>query len=142
MFTIIAALIAAPAITGDEHSVRLEHRGTPVDVTYRATTRLAVRQVGAVTAPGRPSTLRCTWRAHVHVDRVARAGETVITRAIAGDTPITGTRAGWCSQQRKTIAEEVASRSTEVREQMIALAERDRTTVLAEIDMHRDRRGG
>jgi len=131
-------LLGSPGIDTpmtDSHRVELDHRGQRVDVTYRSDMDVAHKQVGAVGAPGRASSLRCAWKAKISVQREARsAAGHVLTRTIASDTPIEGSRPGWCSGQRTAIAREVAARSGDVREHLLAVAERDRDALALELD--------
>ncbi len=136
MNLIIAAglLLGSPTAAAD-HRVEIDHRGQRVDVTYRSAMDVAHKQVGAVSAPGRAGTLRCAWKANVSVERQARsAAGHVLTRTIASDAPIEGSRPGWCSGQRNAIAQEVAARTGEVREHLLAVAERDREALALELD--------
>jgi len=58
---IAAALLATPEAAAHLHHERFNHAGAGVEATYRGTLRTDMRQVGAVSAPGRPATLRCRW---------------------------------------------------------------------------------
>ncbi|QNE31931.1 hypothetical protein F1C10_08275 [Sphingomonas sp. NBWT7] len=126
-------LLGTPMI--DHHRVEIDHGGHRVEVTYRSDAALAHRQIGAAGAPGRPATLRCAWTAKLTVEREARssAGH-VLKRAIASETPISGTRPGWCDTQRGAIAQEVAMRSSEMREHLLAVAAEDRGALALELD--------
>ena len=135
MSIIIAAglLLGAPAL--ESHQVVLDHQGQRVDVTYRSDLAIKERQVGTASGPGRQSTLRCAWSAQVSVQREARsAAGHVLSRTISSDSPITGSRSGWCAGQREAIASEVAARGQQVREHLLAVAERDDATLRAELD--------
>ena len=135
MSIIIAAGLLLGAAPPEAHRVAVDHRGQRVDVTYRSDLDIHHRQVGSAGAPGRPSTLRCTWKARVSVHREARstAGH-VLTRTIASDAPLSGTRPGWCAGQQKSIAADVAARSDRVRTHLLAVAEQDHDTLRAELD--------
>lgn len=135
MNLIIAAGLLLGSPTIDDHRIEVDHRGQRVDVTYRSDMDVSHKQVGAVGAPGRASTLRCTWKANVSVQREARsAAGHVLTRTMTSDTPIEGSRPGWCSGQRNAIAQEVAARSGDVRDHLLAVAERDREALALELD--------
>lgn len=131
---LLGALAAAPAAAND-HSVRIDHHAGPVDAQYRAVTKVAHKQVGAVVPGGRASTLRCAWSAGVTVDREARlpSGATM-TRSIHRDDVISGSRPGWCSAQREAISKDVAARTDKVRDHMLAVAHEDRAELHAELD--------
>lgn len=136
--TTIAGLLlgASPAVADDtSHRTQLDHRGHRVDVVYRGATTIAHDQRGTAGAPGRPSSLHCVWRAAIAVDREARsAAGHVVTRRITATTPLRGTRPGWCSTQRRGIAAEVAARGEAVRDHLLAVAQEDRDTLVAELD--------
>lgn len=135
MSLIIAAGLLLGGQAVDAHRVELDHRGQRVDVTYRSTLDVTHKQVGTVGVGGRAGTLRCAWKAKVSVDREARsAAGHVLTRTIASDTPIEGSRPGWCAGQRDAIAQEVASRTGAVRDHLLAVAERDREALALELD--------
>lgn len=126
-------LLGAPQ--PEAHHVEIDHQGQRVDVTYQSATDVIHKQVGAVGAAGRGSTLRCVWRANISVAREARstAGH-VLARTIAGDAPVEGSRPGWCSAQRGAIAQDIAARSADTRAHLLAVAERDREVLALELD--------
>lgn len=141
--SIVAGLLLGTPIAEEAHRVQMDHRGQQVDVTYRSAVDVRHKQVGAVGAPGRPSALRCAWTASVDVHREARhAAGHVLTRRISADAPISGTRPGWCDAQRGAIAQEIAAKTGEVREHLLAVAERDQAAMLAELDAAHDRTRG
>ena len=133
-YLIAAALLQAAAGT-PAHSVQIDHNGQPVDVTYRSDVSVTHRQVGAAGAPGRPNTLRCTWKAAIDVHREARhPGGLTMARTISADTPVSGSRNGWCATQRDAIAADVAQRSGAIRDHLLAVAAEDHQTLRAELD--------
>ena len=133
IFIAAGLLLGAPVV--DSHRVEIDHQGQRVDVTYHSELAVKQRQVGTAGPAGRPSTLRCLWKANVSVEREARsAAGHVLKRTISSDAPIEGSRPGWCSGQRAAIEQEVASRSDQVREHLLAVAERDRETLALELD--------
>lgn len=137
--TLLAALtLAASAIPPPPdaaHSTRVEHRGQPVDVDYRAALRVATRQVGMAPA-ARQSTQLCLWSVTADVSRaVARPGSgKPLTRTIASDRLFKGSRAGDCVAQRRAIGREVAGRDAEVNAHLAAVAARDRGQLAADLD--------
>lgn len=135
MSLIIAAGLLLGGQAADAHRVEIDHRGQRVDVTYRSTMDVTHKQVGTVGVGGRPSTLRCAWKANVSVNREARstAGH-VLARTIASDAPIEGTRPGWCAAQQGAIAQDVAARTGALRDHLLAVAERDREALALELD--------
>ena len=127
-------LVAAAA---QNHVVTVTHAGTPLALTYEASTAISHRQIGSVAPPGKPSTLRCLWTATVAVHRrAARAGApvTALSRQVSASDHFSGSHHGACSQARAAINREVASRAADHRDHLIAVADRDRPAVLAELE--------
>ena len=140
---LVAGLLLGTSVaaSGLEHRVAVPHQSGAIDALYRGEVIVRHRQVGAVSAPGRPSTLRCVWTASLAVERQGRhaAGSAtrVLRRAVAN-----GSRVGWCDTSRTAIDQEVAARGAEWRRHMLALAEADRADLLAEVDrLHGAARG-
>ncbi len=132
---IAAALLAAPQATTHLHHERFDHAGAAVEATYRGTLRTDMRQVGAVSAPGRPATLRCRWHARVAVDRYARhAAGHVAARRIEAPALLSGTRPGWCAGQRAAIHAEVAAAGERMRAHLVEVAARDRRDLIADLE--------
>ncbi|MDJ0277784.1 hypothetical protein QLH51_13350 [Sphingomonas sp. 2R-10] len=129
---------------GMAHSVRIDHATGTVQSDYRADVQVTHRQVGAAGAGGRPSTLRCMWRAGLVVDRQARhASGSTLARSFAHDNVVEGSRPGWCSAQKRAIADEVATRTPELQAQLVRLAQEDHGVLHAEIDrMQGNRQAG
>lgn len=135
-------LVAGLLLGGIEaHRVQIDHRGDAVEAVYRGDIAVEHRQVGAATGPGRANTLRCHWSATINVQREARhpAGH-ILSRSIAGEAPVGGSRPGWCEGQRAAIADEVARRADRLRDHMIDVAARDREILVAELEAY-DRTG-
>ncbi|WP_294192221.1 hypothetical protein [uncultured Sphingomonas sp.] len=128
-------LLAAPDAVVLTHHERFDHAGARVEATYRGQMHAEMRQVGSVSAPGRPSTLRCRWQARVMVDRHARhSGGSVVTRRIEAPVGLSGTRPGWCAGQTKSIRAEVAKATGErMRAHLIEVAARDRAALIVEL---------
>jgi len=127
-----------------EHRTQVAHASGAVDTHYRADVRIEHRQIGSVGVGGRPSTLRCLWRAGLVVDRAARhASGATMARSFAHDDAVTGSRPGWCSAQKAGIAREVASRSDELRAALVRVAQEDHGVLHAEVDrLHGTTRAG
>lgn len=130
----------APAL---EHRVAVPHASGAIDARYRGDVVVRHKQVGTVAAPGRASTLRCRWEAHLAVERQAHhASGAAAIRSLRRDAIASGSRVGWCETNRAAIEQEVAGRADEWRRHMVALAEEDRADLLAEIDrLHGARQG-
>lgn len=137
-FALVALAIgtANPAQGGAiEHRMQVDHASGAVDARYSADVRIEHRQIGSVGVGGRPSTLRCLWRAGLVVDRQARhATGSTLARSFAHDNAVEGSRPGWCSAQKAPIAREVAARGDELRAQLVRLAQEDHGVLHAEID--------
>lgn len=134
---LLGVAMAAPD-GGMAHSARIDHHSGAVQSDYTANVQVTHRQVGAVGAGGRPSTLRCVWRAGLVVERQARhASGSTLARSFSHDEVIEGSRPGWCSAQRAAIAAEVASRNDALQARLVQLAQEDHAVLHAEIDrMH------
>lgn len=129
-------MIAVPPMAGQfEHRVRIDHASGPVDAHYRSTVKVATKQVGTAAGPGKMSTLACTWRADVTVEREARnASGSVMRRSIASDGVIEGRRAGWCSTHRDSIDAEVARHGETLRGHLVEVARDDHKVLNGELD--------
>lgn len=132
-FLLGAAMVVPPG--GMSHSARIDHRSGAVQTDYNADVRVTHRQIGAVGVGGRPSTLRCLWRAGLVVERQARhASGSTLARSFSQDSVVEGSRPGWCSAQTAAIAEEVASREEVLKARLMLLAQEDHSVLHAEID--------
>ncbi|KQM56893.1 MULTISPECIES: hypothetical protein [unclassified Sphingomonas] len=123
---------------GMAHSTRIDHRSGAVQSDYAANVQVTHQQIGTVGAGGRPSTLRCLWRAGLVVERQARhlSGST-LARSFTQDRVAEGSRPGWCSTQKAAIARDVAGRKEAFQARLIRLAQEDHPVLHAEIDrMH------
>lgn len=140
---LLGVAMAAPQ-GGMAHSARIDHRSGTVQSDYTADVQVTHQQIGTVGAGGRPSTLRCLWRAGLVVERQARhASGSMLARSFTHDRVIEGSRPGWCSAQKAAIAQEVASRGDALQAQLVRLAQEDHPVLHAEIDrMHGAARAG
>ncbi|MES2495057.1 MAG: hypothetical protein V4618_03000 [Pseudomonadota bacterium] len=137
MMMLLGALSAslAGADGGHLHSTTIEHRGAPVNVAYHATTALSTRQVGMSPPTRTGGVVRCTWVAKVAVERrMTRGGGATVSRVVDSELQLKGSSPGTCTGAKKTIGREVAERNDEVRNHVLAVAERDRATLLAELE--------
>jgi len=137
LFLALGLALAAPEPVHSvlEHRTSFDHAGAAVDASYRARVVLTRRQLGAATKSGMPSTLRCTWRAHLRIEREARFGrEQRLTRSIDRRAILEGSRPGWCGANENAVTEEVARRAEEIRAHLLAAAEEDRVALKAEIE--------
>lgn len=118
-----------------EHRVRVDHPAGSVDAHYRTRVDISHRQIGAVAPPGAPSTLRCAWRADMHVEREARhASGSVLQASLRRDSVAKGSRPGWCATQRDAIAKEVAGRTDAMRGQLVEVAREDHGALTETLD--------
>ncbi len=137
-------LLAAAPLASPEHVVRIDHHAGPVDARYRSAVTIDHRQVGAAGPGGRPSTLRCAWRADLAVHREAHntAGLSA-ARSFGREGVLTGSRPGWCETGKRAIADEVAARADELDSHLRALAQEDHAPLRAELDrLHATRAAG
>lgn len=124
--------LASPAMAL-EHSVVIEHPDGPIAADYAGTVKVETRQIGSVSAPGRPSTLRCEWSASLSLERTAQVGEGLKSRRdMRRDDVATGSAPGWCRNSAEAIDRLVAARKKTFRAAMLDLVEQDRTALLAE----------
>jgi hypothetical protein len=128
MSLVLAAIAAATA----SHSVQIEHRGTPIEAIYSARTDIRTRTIGAHT-PNRMDNRRCRWTATIMVERRLTHGP-ALARTLPGERQFSGSRPGACPREAASIQREVARRDGEIRAHLLAVAERDRGQLLAELD--------
>lgn len=130
--SIVLSLAAFALGEAIEHRVTLAHRGAEVAATYRARVAIDTRTRGAH-VPNRPSPQICRWTAAVTVER-ALDGAAGSERPVGSDHSLSGSHPGSCETARPAIEAEVARRTPAVRDHLIAAAEADRATLLAELD--------
>lgn len=131
---LVIGLLAAEPVLEIEHRARIDHAGTSVETRYRTRVTLSHRQRGTPGKPGGASTLRCDWRADIVLERHARHGSgSTLTRALARNGAVTGSRPGWCGNQRAGIAREIAARESELRDHAVRMAREDETQLRAEL---------
>lgn len=124
-----------PAFPAIEHRTRVEHPKGAIEAIYKTRVAVTHKQIGSAAKPGTPSTLACTWRADIHVERSALHGSGAsLSRQIARDGVVEGRRAGWCNGGRSAIAAEVARRTHEIHDQVVALAREDEAVLQAELE--------
>jgi len=117
-----------------EHRASFDHAGERVDTHYRARVVLVRRQIGSVAKAGMPSTLRCTWRAHLRIEREAHFGQTQrLSRNIDRKAILEGSRPGWCGASETAVTRDVARRAEEIRAHLLAAAGEDAAVLKAEI---------
>jgi len=122
-------ILAAAAAT---HVVSVDRPGAPVQAQYSARTDIETRTIGPHT-PNRTDSRRCQWTATVVVER--RLGDNAApARTVSNDRRISGSEAGPCAQVRGLIERRIAGRADTIRAHLVEVAERDRTTMLAELN--------
>ncbi|MDB5717985.1 MAG: hypothetical protein JWM38_1412 [Sphingomonas bacterium] len=126
-----------PPSTDARHSIQLDYRGTPVEVVYEAISKVRHKQIGAA-PPTRSGTVRCTWTATIDVTRRLAGSPAGSARTISSEQPLRGSRHGDCMTNRRAIAKELAAQSPAVRSHLLAVAERDRPQLHAELDAARN----
>ena len=125
--TLIA--LAAAAAT---HSVTLDHHGTSMQALYTARADVEARTVGAKT-PNRMDMQRCKWTATVVVDRKLDHGP-AFARTLASDTRFSGSEAGACARDDRLEQRVLAQHGDRIQSTLVAMAERDRAPLMAELD--------
>jgi len=126
-----AGLLALAAVAA-AHTVQIEHGGAQIDAHYQARTEITTRTVGAY-APNRMDGRRCLWTATVLVDRKL-AGNAALTKTVSNDLRLTGSVLGACQGKSDAVAREVARRDDKVKAHVLAVAEQDRASLLAELE--------
>jgi len=117
-----------------EHRASFDHEGENIDAHYRARVVLVRRQVGSVAKAGMASTLRCTWQAHLRIEREARLGDKLrLNRSIDRKAILEGSRPGWCRVSEDAVAAEVTRRGEEIRMHLLATAGEDQAVLKTEI---------
>jgi hypothetical protein len=127
-----------------DHQNEVDHRSGPVAVKYRGDVVITHKQVGAVAPGGRPSSLRCDWAASMSVARHAVAASgTRLVRSIDSEPVISGTRPGWCVTSHGAIKKEVATKSADMQQHLVKLAQEDEQMLRVELDqIHGPQRAG
>lgn len=129
--------LVAVSAAGDpshHHRTTIDHRGTALAVEYRAAIKLGTRQIG-MAPPTRMSVVRCTWTARVSVERhMAGNGNPLPIRLVSNELELEGSQPGTCAGAKKAIDRAVAQRGEEIRGHVLAMAERDRASLLAELE--------
>lgn len=122
------------------HDIVVEHKGVPLDISYRADVDTRAKMVKVV-LPNRVTTEQCRWVADVTVAReIARKdASSTLTRTLAGSKTIRGMRQGNCaaSTVQEQIAAAVSDKSDVVKEHLVATAEQDRPQLMADIEAAR-----
>lgn len=128
--------LIALAATAATHSVQIDHRGTPVQATYTARTEIQAKTVGAK-APTRMSMQRCQWTATIIVDRALNNGP-ALARTVSNDKRFSGSEHGACMPGHQAAERTLARNEADIREHLIAVAEKDHAPLLAELDAVRN----
>ena len=84
-------------------------------------------------APSRMDMQRCQWIATIIVGGALSRGP-ALTRTVSIDKQFSGSEAGACTPGRKPGERNMAQHHAEIREHLIAVAEKDRAPLLAELD--------
>lgn len=129
----IAAAAGIPTLT---HRVQIDHGGTPIQAIYTARTELRARTLGAKT-PNRMDMQRCQWTATIIVDR-ALAHSPALARTVSSERQFSGSQHGACSPAPQGSARDLAQHQAEIREHLVAVAEKDRAPLLAELEAVRN----
>ena len=125
-------IIAAGTPIAAAHDVRIDHQGGATQVSYSARADVKTRTIGS-SSPTRMDTRRCRWLADVVIERSPR-GLPHLTRVVSRDQRLSGSVPGACTGKDRMIDREIAAREDEVRSHLVAVAEKDSTLLLAEIN--------
>lgn len=132
MISTLVAMAAAAAT----HSVQIDHAGTAVKATYSARVDISAKTIGAKT-PNRMDMQRCQWTATVIVDRSLDHGP-ALARTVSDDKRFSGSEHGACTPDRKSGERNLAQHEAAIRDHLVSVAERDRATLVAELDAVRN----
>jgi len=136
----LGAIVVTPGLPL-EHRTQVAHESGMVEVHYTGTVELAPIQRGAPAPGGRASTLHCEWRARMNVDRQARHAEGgLLARSIDNAEGLTLSRPGWCHSHRAAVEQQLAGRSAELQQRLLAIVEQDRPVLLAQVDRQQGQR--
>lgn len=136
-------LIAATALSAAQpatHETVVEHQGTAYTVSYRPQIATTMRTIG-MSVGSRPSSERCLWSATVSLDREIRRGadgERLLKRVPGEGHRIEGQAPGKCDQGRTLIDRTITAQVADARDKLVAMAEADRASVLADIGAAHD----
>ncbi len=144
LFSAAGLMLSAIVVTSDvplEHRTRVDHTSGSVEAHYTGTVHLVAKQVGSPGPGGRASTLRCEWSAKLAVNREARheAGG-LLSHSMTDREGIALSRPGWCNSHRGAVKAEIASRTDELQQRLVALAAEDRDTLLAQVERQNEQR--
>ena len=128
-------LLAAGSSPPLEHRVQIDHKGAAINVNYRGEIDVIHKQRGSAAPGGRPSSLRCEWKAKVIVNREAQhASGALMSRTFESEDSVKGSRPGWCVANRKAIAQDVALKTDSIQQNLLAAAAADRMVLTAEVE--------
>lgn len=130
------SLIIALAAAAATHSVSIVHQGQPIAATYTARADIRTRTVGAK-VPNRMDMQRCRWSATIIVDRTLDHGP-ALARTIPTDQHFSGSEAGACTTGRNPAVQALAQHREKIEARLVAVAQADRATLLAELDSVRN----
>jgi hypothetical protein len=123
-------MMVAAAMT---HSIDINHRGSPVQVTYSAHPEIDMKTIGAAT-PNRMEGRRCLWTAMIKVDRQL-SGSQATTRTVSFDRTLSGSRHGPCGKNsRAMIEKELAARESVIKAHLLEVAQQDQAPLRVELD--------
>jgi hypothetical protein len=134
----LAAVTAAPAALAQPfHQAAVEHRVLPVNASYSLDSQTSTREINPIPA-NRAGQSSCRWKANVVVNRAVhtadRTAVTALAKPIHQFAPLSGNEVGTCQAAEKRIAAAVARQSGKLASQAAAAAQRDQSTLMAELD--------
>jgi len=130
----ILSLALVSTLPGPGITRTINHSSGSVTADYRGAVVIERKQIGSVAPPGRPSTLRCQWTAHLNVERqAAGAGGLAMSRSFVRPNVAEGSRPGWCEGHSPFIDREVAERMQD-QTHLQQAADEDRATLMIDVD--------
>ncbi|AJR24711.1 MULTISPECIES: hypothetical protein [Sphingobium] len=136
MLLILASGAAALAVATPIHSAEITHASNAYRASYETESTVRFREVESRFA-NRPSMPVCRWQAELVVNRdVATQGRTLaaVAKPIHRFAPLSGSHAGGCTAARDEIEAEVARHASARAAEAVAVAQRDRSVLLGELD--------
>ncbi len=135
--TLAAAMMGSAAVPASaptvSHSVPITHGATTATAIYDAKPQISTRSIGL--SPGtRQGSRRCLWTAEIVVERHLKGEDSVAMRTLAPGKTLSGSRPGHCHNSTRAIHEEIAARTPEIREHLMAVAEQDGRDLRTELE--------
>ncbi|MGV3770663.1 MAG: hypothetical protein ACO1NM_11590 [Sphingobium phenoxybenzoativorans] len=133
----LAAVAAPAAYAQPVHQAAVQHNVLPVNASYSLDSQTSTREIAAIPA-SRAGQSACRWKANVVVNRAVHTADSTAVAALAKPihqfAPLSGYEIGTCQAAEKRIAAAVARQSDKLASQATAVAQRDQSALVAELD--------